>query len=159
MFKEIITKLTVCSCVLILINSCNQKWDPPAELLGEWESDITEITVRTEYKPMEFEFITDTGVISFTVFPDKTVSGTIGTAVFESAEIKKNLGPAWVTGVGYTIKCGAVSQIFERDPLESKEVEIWLSPMRENQTIEAELRFTEGGAHFPMSGFDLKKVK
>jgi len=145
--------------ILFLVGSCNPNWKVPPELVGEWESRAVEITVRTENKPFEFEFIADSGIIKFMIFEDKTASGTIGTAVFEKAELKKNFGIPSITGVAYIIKCGAVSEIFDGDPLNSKEVEIWLGPLNENQSMEAELRYTQGGAHFPMSGFELKKVK
>lgn len=157
MLKRIIFNLLGVVFILLLVGSCNKKWDMPAELVGDWESGLTDITVRTEPKSFEFEFFKGSGIIALTIFEDKTAEGTIGTATFENAEVRKNSGIPSITGVAYTIKCGAISEIFDGDPLNSKKVEIWLGPLKEDQTMEAELRFTEGGAHFPMSGFELKK--
>ena len=36
------------------------------------------------------------------------------------------------------------------DPLESKKVEFWIGPQRKN--MDAELRYTQVEAHFPMAG-------
>jgi hypothetical protein len=62
-----------------------------------------------------------------------------------------------MTGCAFTIECGLIGKIFENDPLESKEVELWLGPFERD--IDGELRYTQGGAHFPMAGFILTKGK
>jgi hypothetical protein len=88
---------------------------------------------------------------------NKTASGSIGLATFNNAKIRKNPGLPLMTGVSYIIECGRIGKIFENDPLISKEVEIWLGPVSENRTFEAELRYTEGLAVFPMAGLLFSK--
>ena len=51
---------------------------------------------------------------------------------------------------------GTIGKIFPDDPLNTKEVELYLGPLEGNR-IDTELRFTEGGAHFPMAGMLLMK--
>lgn len=41
--------------------------------------------------------------------------------------------------------------------MNSKEVQLWLAPIR--GTMNAELRFTEKGAKFPMADFKFRKLK
>jgi hypothetical protein len=61
--------------------------------------------------------------------------------------------------VSYIIKCGSIGKIFENDPLENKEVEIWLSPIEGNESMKAELRYTANMAMFPMAGMTFEKLK
>ena len=76
-------------------------------------------------------------------------------AEFKNGIIKKNWGNPEKKGVSYKIKCGSIGKIFEGDPLDNKEVEIWVGPL--NGTLDSELRYTEGGYHFPMAGMILAK--
>lgn len=90
---------------------------------------------------------------------DKTVSGLICTAAFKNGKLGKNTSLPWETGIKYFIECGSIGKIFNNDPLDAKEVEIWLGPVNENGKIKAELRYTEGSAFFPMGGMLFEKVK
>jgi hypothetical protein len=54
-----------------------------------------------------------------------------------------------MTGVAFTIKCNLKGKIFEKDPLDSKEVQFWISPQFNES--DWELRFTTKGAQFPMA--------
>jgi hypothetical protein len=139
-----------------ILSSCSY-WTLPPELVGTWESETIEITVRTRTAEKEWVFTSDTAKISITIFTDKRVTGSIGTATFENGKIRKNPGNAEKKGLSEIIECGSVGKIFENDPLDDKEVQLWLAPRKEN-TIDTELRFTEGWAHFPMAGMILKKV-
>ncbi len=130
--------------------SCEQ-WSVPPELLGEWKSGKQEITVRTQPAKGQWEFTSDSAIITITINNDNSVTGTIGAASFTNGVIKKNRGNPDVTGLSHKIECGSIGKIFNDDPLDAKEVELWLSPM-EGNTIDAELRYTEGGAQFPMAG-------
>ena len=60
-----------------------------------------------------------------------------------------------MSGIAFTIKCGSIGKIFENDPLDLKDVELWLSPLK--GSISGELRYTQGASHFPMAGFRLTK--
>lgn len=132
------------------LHSCGQKSIPP-ELVGHWKAPNNLITVRT--KPDgNWKFTSDTADITFNINKDHTVDGSIGSAKFENGKIKLNwLLPVRMTGITFSIQCGKVGKIFENDPLDLKEVELWLGPVIEG-TIDGELRYTQGLAYFPMAG-------
>ncbi|MBS4056342.1 MAG: hypothetical protein KGZ82_03375 [Bacteroidales bacterium] len=142
---------------IVLLSACSSsKWSVPENLVGQWKSQSTKITVRTEPQWMKFQFIADTVEISFTIDSNKEVSGSIGQARFATGQLRRNKGNPAVTGVAYIIECGNIGKIFDDDPLENKEVELWLGPS--GNYIEAELRFTEGWAVFPMGNLLLRKI-
>lgn len=137
--------------------SCSPRhWSVPAELVGTWQADSARITVRTSPQWMRFIFTPGAGDAVITVHGDKTASGRIGSAEFRNAQIIKNGGNPEKTGVAYIIRCGPIGRIFPGDPVESKEVELWLGPMQGD--MQAELRFTENGAQFPMGDFRFRRV-
>ena len=139
----------------LLISSCS--WNVPAEYQGKWQTAKTRITVRTKTDLTKFHFTSDSASVMVEIHGNKTASGSIGLAGFRNVKIRKNPGLPLKTGVSYIIECGKIGKIFENDPLISKEVEIWLGPVSENRTFEAELRYTEGWAVFPMAGLLFSK--
>ena len=150
--------------ILVLISSiqysCNyniNQWTVPQELIGTWKSDKIKVTVRSEPKWMKFKFTPDSASISITINKDKTATGSVGLAEFKNGKIRLNLENCENLCISYIIECGSIGKIFNNDPLENKEVEIWLGPL--NTTIDSELRFTEGIAHFPMAGMLFTKVE
>ena len=62
-----------------------------------------------------------------------------------------------MSGIAFTIECDKIGKIFENDPLDLKEVELWLSPGPVNDSIGGELRYTQSINYFPMAGFVLTK--
>jgi len=140
----------------VFLSSCGN-WIIPTELVGDWKSDRCRIVVRNEPKLMKFEFTPDSAIVELSIRADKTVSGFIGSASFENGRIRKNKGNSSVTGIAYIIECGKIGKIFNRDPLDYKEVELWISPIED--VMKAELRFTEGMAVFPMGEIVLTKKK
>jgi len=145
---------------IVLLYSCNNKWVVPAEYVGEWKTDKSKITVRTEPQRMKFIFTSDSADVYIKINNDKTITGFIGTAEITNGKMQKSWGlPSSVTGVSFTVACGSVGKIFNNDPLAHKQVELWLSPLKDNNTMEAELRYTENSADFPMATLLFKKVK
>jgi hypothetical protein len=141
-----------------LLFSCNSsKWIVPGEYVGEWQAGHQKITVRTHSLKTGYQFTSDSVTIKIIINENKTVSGTIGMTAFENVSLKKNSGNPKITGISYIVRCGKIGKIFTNDPLDLKEVELWLSPIKEN--MNAELRYTEGLAVFPMAGFNFIKVK
>jgi len=122
----------------------------PPEFVGQWKTEPEQITVRTELGLGKFAFTSGSAEIFLTINSDNTADGSIGLANFENARIKKNFGNPEKKGIAIKIKCGSIGKIFENDPLENKEVELWLGPIKGN--IDAGLRYTQGGSHFPMAG-------
>jgi len=151
-------RLVVGSIILtaLFLGSCGD-WTLPPELVGEWKTDETEVTVRTKIDK-EWVFTSDTAIIVITINSDHSVSGSIGMASFENGVIIKNRGNPETTGCAQIIKCGSIGKIFPDDPMPAKEVQLWLAPMKEN-SIDTELRYTEGMNQFPMAGFLLIKVE
>jgi len=139
----------------LTLNSCG-KWNVPPELVGQWKSNKTKITVRTEPEKGNFKFTSDSAIVILKINSDNTVIGSVGTAEYEHGIIKKNWGNPERTGLAFIIKCGSIGKIFENDPIDNKEVELWLGPLKEN--IDTELRYTQGGSHFPMAGMVLTRV-
>lgn len=141
-----------------LVFSCytNKTWTVPSELVGQWKTSKHKITVRTEPKWMKFNFTTDFATVTLKINSNKTVSGSIGLATFENGTLEKNSGNPDKTGVAYIVKCGKIGKIFENDPLESKEIEIWLSLIKTD--MKAEIRYRENGAKFPMADILFYKV-
>lgn len=137
-----------------LFNSCGQKSISP-EFVGQWKTEPVRITVRTKPDKGTFEFTSDSAEILLIINSNNTADGSIGSAKFENARIKKNFGNPEKRGIAIKIECGLVGKIFESDPLENKEVELWLGPVKGN--IDAELRYTQGGSHFPMAGMIFTK--
>jgi hypothetical protein len=145
--------------LILLLCSCT-KWTVPSEYVGEWKTGKTKITVRTEPKLMKFQFTSDSANIYIRINSDKTVSGFIGSAAIVNGRLKKNRGlPPSITGVKYIIQCDTIGKIFHTDPLVSKQVEIWLSPLKVSGYMNAELRYREKMAVFPMAGMTFIKVK
>lgn len=143
--------------ICVLCSCSTQKSAIPPELIGEWKSDMTNITVRTELKWMKFEFTSDITSVDLTIDSNKTAHGFIGSAEFNNGKIRKNGGNPDRTGVAYIVQCGQVGKIFSNDPLGKKEVEIWLGPIKGE--MHAELRYTEGMAQFPMADIIFRKVR
>lgn len=154
MNRSIILILLFCTATISCISP--SKWVVPTELIGKWNTQPHKITVRTEPKWMKFEFTSDSAVVSIQINDNKTVVGNIGLASFSNGTVSQNTGDPSVTGIAYIIKCGKIGKIFGTDPLENKEVEIWLSPIENN--MKAEIRYTESGDKFPMAGLIFEKM-
>jgi len=149
------------SGILVLLvyslNSCGQR-SIPREMVGHWTTQKHLITVRTKPEG-KWKFTSDTASITFNINNDHTVDGFIGSAKFENGEIRLNwLLPVRMSGQAFTIKCGKIEKIFENDPLDLKDVELWLGPII-NGTIDGELRYTQGHAYFPMAGAIFTKAE
>ena len=140
--------------VLFLLGSCSS-WVVPNKYTGEWQSSNSVITVRTSPKFMKFNFTTDSADVAVKINADKTVTGHIGAAKIVSGKIQRNCG----AGIDYIIKCGTIGRIYDTDPLGRKKVELWLLIMKRNDSLEAELRYTENMSAFPMAGIMFTKVK
>jgi len=145
---------------LFFSSSCSSsKWIVPPEYIGEWETGMGKITVRTKLKHEPFHYTSGIAAARIRMNNDKTVTGQIGLAEFTNARLKRNPGLPWETGVEYIIECGRIGKIFENDPLDLKEVEIWFSPINLQGGSNSSLRYTEGLAQFPMARLLFRKVK
>ena len=135
-------------------SSCRTtQWDMPAEYVGNWSSAKQLVIVRTYKFGDGFDFTKDSAVFTLDVNKNKTASGSIGDAKFINAIIKPNKPNTDLSGIAYVIECGEIGKIFPNDPLAKKEVELWLMPANKGK-LEAELRYTQGMAVFPMAGIN-----
>ena len=142
----------------VLLSGCGTKqFVLPPELTGSWQAESARITVRTSPKWMRFTFTPGEGDALITLNADKTASGRIGAAEFRNAPIVRNGGNPEKTGVAYIIRCGPIGRIFPGDPLESKEVELWLGPLKGG--MKAELRYTQHGSQFPMGDLEFRRAE
>jgi hypothetical protein len=143
--------------LIFLLHSCGQM-NIPSEMGGNWQSGKGLITVRSNDEKTGSQYVSDSAIIELRIKNDHTVDGSIGAAKFENGKIKANwLLPVKMSGIAFTIECGKIGKIFEKDPLVLKEVELWLSPGPVNDTIKGELRYTQGINFFPMAGFVFTK--
>jgi len=155
-----IRSISMQSCLILatfFIYSCGQT-SIPQEMVGNWKSEKGMITVRTKDKKTGFQFTSDSAIITLKISDNHTVTGSIGSAKFENGKIVTNsLLPVKMSGLAFTVECGKIGKIFGNDPLESKEVELWLSPGPVKGKIDGELRYTQGVNYFPMAGFVFTK--
>lgn len=152
--KKIIIFLGIISSIFSSCRTSN--WELPNEYVGNWATAKQPVIVRTYAFGDGFSFIKDSAVVTLNINKNKTVSGTIGNAEFKNAVIIRNKPNTDLSGIAYIVQCGDIGQIFPNDPLLKKEVEIWLMPVNSGK-LEAELRYTEGWAVFPMAGLKLVK--
>jgi hypothetical protein len=149
-FNYKLLKVLMLIALAFCLHSCGQM-SIPQELVGHWTTQKHLITVRTK-SGANWHFTSDSASITFKINNDYIVAGSIGSAKFENGKIRLNwLLPVKMTRQAFKIKCGRIGKIFENDPLVLKKVELWLSPIHGN-TIDADLRQTEGWSLFPMGG-------
>ena len=151
--KKSIILLSIC---IATFTGCKTNWELPNEYVGNWTSAKQAIIVRTYAFGDGFTFTKDSAVVKITIDKNKTASGSIGDASFNHANIKRNKVNTDLAGIAYIIECGDIGKIYTGDPLAKKEVQLWLLPIK-NGSLEAELRYTEGWAVFPMAGLKLLK--
>lgn len=146
------------SVFLSFLNEDSDKKELPKNLIGKWNATNVTIVVRTEPRFMKFEFTKGSGDITMNIRDDHTASGIIGNAVFNDVKVIRKRGNPKITGVAYIIECGQITEIFNDDPSPLKEVELWLGPTHD-ETMSANLRFTQKGAQFPMAHPKFTKTK
>jgi hypothetical protein len=155
-----VSKVWILIPVMIFLYSCGtSQWTIPSEYVGNWKTGKHRITVRYKAEgDKHSKFISDSAIITVKINSDKTASGFIGQAEFDSGMLKKNAEHFlfWETGVAYIIECGPIGKIFDSDPLLTKDVEIWLGPLNESGEMRSSLRI--GGSVFPMAGMLFKKM-
>ncbi len=135
------------------LSSCNTL-TLQTSYIGDWQSSKNSITVRTSPSFMKFNFTIDSAASFLKINSDKTVSGNLGTAIFVNGKIKNN----YESDVAYIVECGTIGKIYTKDPLEKKEVELWLLTMNDNDSLKAELRFTGNLSAFPMADIFFTRV-
>jgi hypothetical protein len=144
--------------VIELLGCSTSHWSVPDNLQGNWFAEKTKVTVRTSKSFGSYQFTSDSVAVSLTIHDDNTESGNIGNALLSHVPIKENNPlPGAQTTVCCIVKCGEIGKIFATDPLNKKEVELWLIPTPDKNKLEAELRYTEGLAVFPMASIMLSK--
>jgi hypothetical protein len=124
------------------------------QYVGTWISPVSDVTVRTEPMKRHYAFTKGKADFELTIHGNGTASGHIGNAKFENAKLEKNWGlPYSWTGIIYVAECGKIGKIFDADPVEEKEVELWIGLIKSDGTMEVELRY----GLFPMAGFETSK--
>jgi len=137
--------------ILLLIVSCakaEKEIEIPKELIGTWKSSNIEIVVPEKDNLSDYKFHTGEGTITLSFTKNELVSGSIGEYTFSDGILTK--------GNIYKVVCQTAGILFNEDPLDSKEISLWLHNISEH-TIEGELRLTQDGQKFPMTAFTLTK--
>ena len=127
----------------------------PSNYLGHWKSKKQKITSRVNIGFMKYNFFSDSIIAEMNIQKNNKVSGKIGMATFNNAEINKNYGCDKITGIRYIIKCGTIGKLFPNDPLLDKEVELWMMPS--DSLIRVELRLKNSFDVFPMGELSFNK--
>ena len=141
---------------ILIIGGCRTSHELPLSLTKHKKNVSVSITVRT-HEFNEYQFVKDTVEfeISFENQNNSPVAkGQIGMATFEQCPVRYNQGilPPSITGIEWIVSCERMGKLFAQDPLENKQMEIWVSPEDENGQRSFEIRYTDGMAKFPMAG-------
>ena len=120
----------------------------PDELMGSWSSSEIKITVRDKNDSSGYKFYPGKGSIVLNFDKDEAISGSIGAYQFTDGALTK--------GTIYKVVCDSAGTLFDGDPVQAKEISLWLHKISSN-SIEGEIRLTENGQKFPMSSFNLTK--
>ena len=135
---------------LLLLNlQCNAQ-EIPKDLKGKWETESTNITIRTKIRWMKYCFTPAKITLNLNIDANNSVSGTIGEAKFNNATILKNKENPSITGIAYIIPCGLIGQICKEDTSGSKTIELWIKPTKVKGAMMAEIRLIVGWDTFPM---------
>jgi hypothetical protein len=145
--------------MIIFISSCgSNSVSIPDKIKGKWSSSNQKITIRNKMEDGQYVLFTDTLDVSFEIHEDNTASGQIGAESFSNGRIKKNKGlPPHLTGVAFIVECGRIGKLFPSDPLDGKNVELWISPVEDEKMLDAELRYSDGAEEFPMAGIKFNR--
>jgi hypothetical protein len=156
--KSTLTSLSLALLIGIGLNSCSSnKWSLPNFYTGTWKSEKQKIALKAKLSAGSYQNLVDSAIVVININSNKTASGAIGFARFENAEIKLNSGDPNFSGATYLVTCKKLGKIFDSDPLDSKDIEIWLSPI--SGRIEAQLRLVEGKKIYPMADLRLHKKR
>lgn len=157
---KIIVRITSLVSLLILTACGSESVSLTEKIKGTWISEDQKITIRSKVENSEDLIYSDTLDIQFEILKDNTSKGSIGNQSFSNGKIKSNKGlPPHLTGVAYIIECGTIGKLFSDDPIEKKNVEIWISPLTSDNIMKAELRLTDGLEDYPMANLELKKME
>jgi hypothetical protein len=157
-FRNTLSKTSLVLLLCIGLNACSSnKWSLPNFYTGTWKSEKQKVALKAKLSDGSYQNIVDSAIVVLTIHGNKTASGAIGFARFENAEIKLNSGDPNFSGATYLVKCKNLGKIYESDPLENKDIEIWLSPI--SGRIEAQLRLVEGKKIYPMADLRLHKKR
>lgn len=143
------SNLLLVAFLLLLNLQCNAQ-EAPKDLKGNWETESTNITIRTKIRWMKYSFTPAKIELNLKIDANNSVSGTIGEAKFSNATILKNKGNPSITGIAYIIQCGLVGKICKEDTSGSKNIELWIKPTNIKGIMSAEIRLIVGWDTFPM---------
>ncbi len=141
--------LVLVAFLLLLNINCNSQ-EIPKDLEGNWETESTNINIRTKIRWMKYSFNSAIITLNLKINADNSVSGSIGEAKFSNATILKNKGNPSITGIAYIIPCGLVGQICKEDTTGLKKIELWIKPIKVKGIMSAEIRLKAGWDTFPM---------
>ena len=135
---------------LMLFNfNCNSQ-EIKKNLIGNWETENTKISIRTKIKWMKYKFNSANIKLTLKINSDNSVNGSIGDVKINQPTILKNKGKSSKTGIAYIIPCGIIGQICKEDTSALKTLELWIKPQSNEDVLIAEIRLKNGWDTFPM---------
>jgi hypothetical protein len=139
--------------VAFLLHLCEPRAIPP-ELFGTWKTDKHGITVwygRLNWRTNRYPSASGSVFTTLTINSDKTVDGYIGSAVLENGKITIKGFPTYEI----VVEGDLIGKIFENDPLDKKEVEIWFGWKLKKGNPEADLH--KKGSNLCMAKLNFSK--
>lgn len=140
-------KQLIFALLFLVFISC--KSQSPREVIGEWKSDSTEVTVRKKIGFLKYQFFKNKVVATLSISGNNKASGQLGNFKFSNLPVVLNAGNPERTGVAYKIMLGQVEQLFVGDSGEPIEIELWVLNTG-TDTLRVEMRQTSTSDQFPM---------
>jgi hypothetical protein len=151
------TQFIALALLPLLMTSCGTR-KVPADINGYWISEAHPITVRTR-EDGEWIFTSDTVKTTLVIVDKNCITGYIGSAKIVGGKAYPNwMLPTKMTGVSVIIRFDLDGKIFPNDPLEHKQVELWIGHL-DNLMQDVELRYTSKSSKFPMAGINFHEVE
>lgn len=132
----------------ISCSASERQFEVPKDLIGKWTSSNTKITVRTQNGFNDFDFSHGEIDISLVFNDDKSVAGSIGDYEISNGKLAKDKI--------YKINLDEVGKLFKDDPLDYKDIIIWIHSISEDE-MAVVIRQKDNGGKFPMAELILIK--
>lgn len=157
-------KLKLLSTLLVLASitglgafTCTKQTIPEKEYVGTWTNNNNKLNVRTKTGVMNYQFTPISIPITLSINEHGLVNGNVGDVRINNINLNKNSGNSAKTGIIYSIRCGQVGKLSANDPLDKKEIELWVKPLTADKKLHVEVRQMHSLDPFPMGEVVLNK--
>jgi hypothetical protein len=147
--KTVIMNVTICLLALCITAGCEAQ-QIPSNYQGAWKMDSVTLVLRKKVGWMKYDFSKFSVPVQLIISSNGLASGFIGDATFTAISVSKNRGNPETTGIAYKVQCGLLGKITDRDQTGTKELELWVKPIKQSGVLVAEVRLIDGWDTFPM---------